>query len=204
MTDQLCDVVGRDVSRETLEKLNVYADLLTAESANQNLISLNTLEDLWSRHIFDSAQIAPFAIKDGSWLDIGSGAGLPGLVLAILNDSPITLCEPRRLRADFLESASNRLSLSNVTVVRMKAASIAGCFDFITARAVASIDKIFAMTRHLTHDGTVYILPKGRSAQSELDEARRSWQGDFRLEPSLTSNDAAILIASSVTPRRKG
>jgi 16S rRNA (guanine527-N7)-methyltransferase len=93
------------------------------------------------------------------------------------------------------------LDLGHVTVSQKKVEQLRGAFDYVTARAVASASALFAMTAHMTHSGTTFILPKGRSAQSELDEVRRSWQGDFRLEPSTTSQDARILIATGVGPK---
>jgi 16S rRNA (guanine527-N7)-methyltransferase len=93
------------------------------------------------------------------------------------------------------------LDLGHATVSQKKVEQLRGAFDYVTARAVAPATALFAMTAHLTHNGTTFILPKGRSAQSELDEVRRSWQGNFWLEPSMTSQDARILIATDVGPK---
>jgi len=115
----------------------------------------------------------------------------------------MTLVEPRRLRAEFLARAVQELGLSGrVAVHAAKVERIAGKFDVITARAVASVDSLLSISHHLSTDKTLWLFPKGKSAQSELDEARAKWQGDFRLETSLTSDEAAILVASGV--RRKG
>ena len=197
-------VAGRDVSRETIDLLGRYVALLTQENERQNLIARSTIDDIWQRHIADSAQLVRFAPRpDSSWLDIGSGAGLPGLVIAILTEGPMTLVEPRRLRAEFLARAVQELGLSGrVAVHAAKVERIAGKFDVITARAVASVDSLLSISHHLSTDKTLWLFPKGKSAQSELDEARAKWQGDFRLETSLTSDEAAILVASGV--RRKG
>ncbi len=190
-----------DVSRETSEKLRRFATLLIAENDRQNLVAKSTLDDLWRRHIDDAAQLIPHDARSATWLDIGSGAGLPGIVIAILTNSPMILVEPRRLRADFLQRVVVDLAL-DATVVQSKIESLKRPpVDVITARAVASIDRLFTMALHLSHYGTRWILPKGRSANLELEEARKSWQGDFRLEPSRTDPDAQILIASNV--RRK-
>ena len=195
----VADLLGQDVSRETLATLERFAEILIAENQVQNLISKSTEADLWTRHLADAAQLIGYAPEGASWIDIGSGAGLPGLVLAILTGSPVTLVEPRRLRADFLTRASAELGLGNVTVLQAKGEAVPRArFGVITARAVASIDRLFAMTAHLSHGGTIWVLPRGRSAKSELDEARKSWQGAFRLEPSRTDPDARILIASGV------
>jgi 16S rRNA (guanine527-N7)-methyltransferase len=196
--------LGRSVSRETSERLARYVELLVSENERQNLIGRSTVAELWRRHIADSAQLVRFAPRiDSSWLDIGSGAGLPGLVIAMLTEGPVALVEPRRLRADFLDRAVAALDLADrVTVHAAKAERIAGKFGVITARAVASLETLLRISHHLSTDKTLWLFPKGKSAQTELDEARSSWQGSFRLEPSLTSGEAAILVASGI--RRKG
>ncbi|WP_309602246.1 16S rRNA (guanine(527)-N(7))-methyltransferase RsmG [Sphingomonas sp.] len=199
MSDVVAELLGRDVSRETLAMLERFADFLIAENQVQNLISKSTEADLWARHFADAAQLIGYAPEDASWIDVGSGAGLPGLIIAIITGAPVTLVEPRRLRADFLKRASAELGLDNVTVLQAKGEAVPRArYGVITARAVASVDRLFAMTAHLSHGGTIWVLPKGRSAKWELDEARKSWQGAFRLEPSRTDPDARILIASGV------
>ena len=192
-----------DVSRETYAKLEQYVERLTEESERQNLVSKLTLPDVWQRHVADAAQLLAFAPSNGSWLDIGSGAGLPGLIIAIISGNPMVLIEPRRLRAEFLRKTADALDLGpGVEVVQSKVEQVRhAAADIITARAVASVDRIFAMAEHLSHRGTIWILPKGRSAKSELDAARQTWQGDFRLEASRTDPEAKILIATGV--RRK-
>jgi 16S rRNA (guanine527-N7)-methyltransferase len=201
----LADILRADVSRETVERLGRYVELLLTENERQNLIARSTTDEVWHRHIVDSAQIVAFAPRpDSSWLDIGSGAGLPGLVIAILTEGPVALVEPRRLRADFLQHAVETLGLSKrVTVHAAKVERITGAFDVITARAVASFEALLRISRHLSTDKTRWLFPKGKSAQSELDEARRTWQGEFRLEPSRTDPDAAIIIAEHVQRRGK-
>lgn len=204
MKDLVEAAAGGSVSRETFSLVERYLALLLEENERQNLIGRSTVEEVWSRHIADSAQLVRFAPRpDSSWLDIGSGAGLPGLVIAILTEGPVTLVEPRKLRANFLQRAADTLGLNRrVTVHAAKAERITGAFDVVTARAVAPLGDLLRISRHLSTDKTLMLFPKGKSAQLELDEARRSWQGDFRLEPSVTSGDAAILVASGV--RRKG
>ena len=197
--------VREDVSRETIALLERYVELLLEENERQNLISRSTITEIWRRHIVDSAQIVRFAPRpDSSWLDIGSGAGLPGIVIAILTEGPVTLVEPRKLRAEFLHRVAEELGLAQrVTVQAVKVERIRGTFDVITARAVASFEALLRISRHLSTDKTRWLFPKGKSAQSELDEARRTWQGRFRLEPSRTDPDAAIIIAEHVQTRGK-
>lgn len=203
MIEALEKAAGRPVSRETFERLGSYAKLLRQENERQNLVSAATMDRLWDRHILDSAQLVRFEPHDGaSWADIGSGAGLPGIVIACLVAGPVTLVEPRRLRADFLRTTAAALDL-NITVGQAKVERITGKFDVITGRAVASLPNFLSMCDHLSTKKTVWVLPKGRSAHSELAEAQRTWQGVFRVEPSVTDEDSRIIVATKVRASKR-
>ena len=203
MIKQLASAAGRPVSRETFEKLERYAALLREEAAVQNLVSRGTLDDLWIRHILDSAQLVRFEPRAGAnWTDIGSGAGLPGVVIACLVDGPVTLIEPRRLRAEFLSKVVDELQL-NATVVQAKAQRAEGRFDVITGRAVASLREFLSLSAHLSTRNTVWALPKGRNAHSELAEAQRAWQGVFHVEQSVTDPDSWIVVGTGVRAKCK-
>ena len=198
MIERLEQVARRPVSRETFEKIEAYVSLLIEESARQNLVSAATLDRVWDRHILDSAQLAPFERRRGaSWVDIGSGAGLPGIVIACLVEGPVTFVEPRRLRAEFLHKVTESLNL-NAAVVCSKAERLEGKYDVITARAVAPLAKLLEISAHLSTRNTVWALPKGRNARGELAEARRSWQGSFQLEQSVSDKDSWIVVATGV------
>ena len=202
MTQSLAEVARRPVSRETLEKLDAYSALLKEESERQNLVSASTLDQLWERHILDSAQLLRFEPHpQSSWVDIGSGAGLPGIVIACLVDGPVTLIEPRRLRAEFLHKVCESLRL-NAEVIGGKAEGIEGKYDVITARAVASLTQLLKISAHLSTRKTVWALPKGRRAERELVEARRTWQGAFHVEQSVTDADSKIVVATEVRAGR--
>ncbi|WP_205479832.1 16S rRNA (guanine(527)-N(7))-methyltransferase RsmG [Sphingomonas arenae] len=195
-------VLPFDVPRETLGRLHSYLALLLDETQRQNLIARSTAAGAWQRHIVDSAQLLPLApVEYSNWLDVGSGAGLPGMVVSILTSRPVTLVEPRRLRAAFLHRCTEELGLRNVTVFEGRAEKLTGEFDVISARAVASVADLFTIGRHLAHSGTRWILPRGRSGAKELAEAEASWQGHFGLEPSITAEDAMIVLAEGVAPR---
>jgi 16S rRNA (guanine527-N7)-methyltransferase len=199
---RLAEVAGRDVSRETFEILAAYARLLEKETGRQNLVSASTIDCLWERHILDSAQLVRFEPRAGaSWADIGSGAGLPGIVIACLVEGPVTLIEPRRLRAEFLHRVCESLGL-NAYVVSVKAEGAAGKYDVITARAVARLGQVLKISAHLSTRNTVWALPKGRSADAELAEARRAWQGTFHVEQSVTDADSGIVVATGVKAKR--
>ena len=203
MIEELAAAARRDVPRETFEQLERFAALLQDENRRQNLIAPNSVGELWTRHILDGAQLLGLAGGEGHWLDIGSGPGLPGLVIAILGGRPMTLNEPRKLRADFLRRAVAELGLPHVEVAECKVERMRGEFDLITARAVAPLDRLFGMACHLAHSETKWVLPKGEKAQSELDEARRTWQGSFGLVPSRTNPASAIVVAERVQRRGK-
>ena len=203
MIERLEQVAKRPVSRETFEKLLTYEALLREENGRQNLISESTLNQFWERHILDSAQIVPFEPRTGaSWADIGSGAGLPGIVLACLVDGPVTLIEPRRLRAEFLHRVVESLQL-NATTVSSKVERVEGSFDVIAARAVANLSRLFEISAHLSTTNTVWAFPKGTRAQEELSEAQRAWQGVFHVEQSVTDPDSQIVVATGVRSRKK-
>jgi 16S rRNA (guanine527-N7)-methyltransferase len=203
MIDRLREVTGRDVSRETVELLNRYAELLRDESSRQNLVSASTLGSLWERHILDSAQLVRFEPREGaSWVDIGSGAGLPGIVIAALVAGPVLLVEPRRLRSEFLERTVAVLGLNDrVTIACAKIEKIGGRFEAITARAVANLDRLLKISTHLSTRNSVWVLPKGQRAESELAEARRNWHCDVEIVPSRTDPDSRILLLRNVKAR---
>ena len=202
MIDRLAEVARRDVSRETFEKLQAYAVFLREENRRQNLISASTVDDLWKRHILDSAQLVRFEPHAGaSWVDIGSGAGLPGIVIACLVEGRVTLVEPRRLRAEFLHRANESLDVV-VDVICSKAERAQGRYDVITARAVANLAKFMEISAHLSTRKTTWALPKGRNAEVELAQAQQAWQGTFHVEPSATDPESGIVIVTGVRAKQ--
>ena len=202
MIERLAEVARRDVSRETFEKVEAYLSLLKQENERQNLVSAATLGSAWERHILDSAQLVRFEPRTGaSWIDIGSGAGLPGVVIACLVGGPVTLVEPRRLRAEFLHKVAESLDL-RTRIVCSKAKQVVGTYEVITARAVAKLGDLLKLSAHLSTRNTVWALPKGRNAVVELAEARKAWQGEFHVERSITDNDSWIVVGTGVRAKR--
>ena len=189
------------VPRETI--LARYVELLREEASRQNLVSASTLEHVWTRHIVDSAQLVPLAEVKGTWLDIGSGAGLPGLVVAAVSERPVVLIEPRARRAEFLRHAIGQLGIGDRTevVARRIEAYRSAPAAVISARAVAELGVLLASAAHCADSSTAWLLPKGRNAQSEVEAARRAWQGVFHVEPSITQPDSGIVVARKVRPR---
>ena len=202
MMGRLAEACQRPVSRETIEKLESYAALLRDENRRQNLVSGSTLDALWERHIIDSAQLVRFEPHArASWADIGSGAGLPGIVIACIVEGPVTLIEPRRLRAEFLHKVCESLGL-NASVFVGKAEHAEGTFDVLTARAVAPLAQLLKISAHLSTRNTVWALPKGRKGAEELAEARQTWQGMFHVEHSVTDADSVIIVGTGVRANR--
>jgi len=196
-----------DVPRETLDRLEAFAALLREENERQNLVSRKSLDTLWERHIVDSAQLVRFAPRDAAeWLDLGTGAGFPGLLVPLFHSARVTLVESRRLRTDFLRTAASVLGVvDRVDILLSRLETVATRpFDVISARAFAPLPRLLDLAERFSTAGTVWILPKGRNAKSELDAALASWQGDFRLEPSLTDDEAAIVVASRVRRKPRG
>jgi 16S rRNA (guanine527-N7)-methyltransferase len=199
------DALG--VPRETLIRFEQFVELLTSENQKQNLVSASSLQHIWLRHILDSSQLLRFQTSDSaSWLDLGSGAGFPGLVLAALRAGPVALVESRKLRCDFLQRGAALLGVDERTsILCAKLEAIpTSPFGVISARAFAPLPKLLELAERFATPHTVWILPKGKNAQTELDAAESLWQGDFRLERSLTDDEARIIVARDVRRKERG
>ncbi len=192
--------VSTDVSRETTARLVAFQDLLAKWTPRINLISRKDIDHIWTRHIEDALQLSSLVQKPGPhWLDIGSGGGLPGLVLAILHletrpDARHTLIESDGRKAAFLTAAIRMLDL-NVTVHVERSENVTPMeADVVTARALAPLDLLLThVDRHMATSGQA-ILPKGRKASAEVETASLIWHFDYELSPSVTDPDASILL----------
>lgn len=184
------------VSRETRERLDVYLTELRRWQGIKNLVGPKTLDDAWNRHIVDSLQLASLA-PGRVWADLGSGAGLPGLVLAIAHpDLHIHLVESDQRRCAFLRHIARLLSLS-VTIwnERIEVASdrLIPAPDVVTARALARLPDLLTYSEKMLRAGAIGLFPKGRDHAAELTEARRSWTFEADLIPSRTDQDGRIV-----------
>jgi 16S rRNA (guanine527-N7)-methyltransferase len=194
------------VSRETIDRLESFVGFLKRESVSQNLIAASTLDTIWSRHIVDSAQLlthlpndphsGPTPSSGRAWLDLGSGAGFPGIVAALLTDMPVTLVESRAKRIEYLERAvtmldlEGRVNVAGMSLEKLKTAP----FSVISARAFAPLPRLLALSARFSTKNTLWLLPKGRNARRELEEAQTHWSMDFHVEPSVTDDEAGIII----------
>ena len=191
-----------DVSRETLARLKAYAGLLEDWNARYNLVSATSLADVWHRHIWDSAQLVRYVPQTAKTLvDLGSGAGFPGLVLAELlrGKVQVTLFEATGKKCRFLEAVRDRLGLD--TIVRNSRIEEVphARFDVITARACAPLDKLLSYAQHFAGHGSVCLFLKGQNLGSELTQARKSWKMKVLQHQSLTDPSAVVLEVRELT-----
>lgn len=193
-----------DVSRETWERLALYLDLLVRWNRAINLVGRSTLADPWRRHILDSAQLrAHIPRKAEKFVDLGSGAGLPGLVLAILGCAHIHLVEADARKAQFLREAARATGTTNVSVECRRIETLAMEADVVTARALAPLPRLLALAAPLLSPRTICLFLKGRSAREELTEALQDWTMTSDLRPSLSDPDGRIIVLTRICRRHE-
>lgn len=206
-----------NISRETLDLYNIYADTLQHWQKTINLVSPSTLDLLWQRHFADSAQLlrlAPEAVT--SWVDLGSGAGFPGLVIAILIHGQrgpeagrvVRLMESDARKAAFLGEIARRTSVAvDIVPRRIELSSTQANFEpveVVTARALAPLERLFGLAHRFFTDGTIGLFPKGRDVEREIEAARKDWKFDVRLEQSLTDPEGRIAVIEHLKAKSKG
>jgi 16S rRNA (guanine527-N7)-methyltransferase len=191
------------VSREITEKLEIYAALLRQWQKTINLVAPSTLGDVWHRHFADSAQLMAFATPgEGRWLDVGSGAGFPGMVLAILRSeiSPArsTLIESDTRKAAFLAEVGRKTGVAvdilptriEITSTRVKVDEV----QCVTARALAPLPRLLGLVLPYYSERTIGMFLKGREVAAEIEEARKSWDFSVDLKPSLTDPEGRVAL----------
>ena len=185
-----------DVSRETLARLKAYVGMLDDWNSRHNLVSAKSLEDVWRRHVWDSAQLMKFMpAYTKTVADLGSGAGFPGLVLAELlrGRAEVVLYEATRKKADFLQAAAERMGLNvGIRNVRIEAERHSPV-DVVTARALAPLDKLLGYAQQMAGRHTVCLFLKGQNVGSELTQSRKSWRMKALQHPSETDPSGVIL-----------
>ena len=186
-------------SAEAAERLERLVALLVEESARQNLVSAASLAAVWQRHIADSAQLLAHVPRETSspWLDLGTGAGFPGLVIAALRpECEVLMVESRSRRAEWLETARIALGLERAKIVgtRLELVPIRK-FCVISARAFAPLPRLLELSARFSTADTLWLLPKGRSAPQELQELT-GWDHLFHVEHSLTDPAAGIIVGT--------
>jgi 16S rRNA (guanine527-N7)-methyltransferase len=193
-----------NVSRETFEKLELLERELRRWQAIKNLVGPATLDQIWERHIVDSLQLLDLVPEAKTWLDLGSGAGFPGLVLAIAGAErglKVHLVESNSRKCAFLRHIV-RLTGSAATVHEARLETIIPVFvgkaDVVSARALAALPQLLEWTEPMLKAGTIGLFPKGRDVEIELTEAWKQWTFEAETLPSLTDSDARILRITSI------
>ncbi len=192
-----------NVSRETLERLDIYADLLERWTGKINLVSKGTLGELWTRHFLDSAQLLDLAPQGKAWADLGSGGGFPGAVVAVIAAElrprmRVTLVEADQRKAAFLRTILRETGvMGRVLASRIESLEPLGA-DILSARALASLDHLLGYAqRHLKPSGRALFM-KGEKAEEEIAEALERWRFDCERYVSKTDKDAVILSIGDI------
>ena len=194
-------------SEAVMERLRLFDRFFVETATVHNLVSRTTLDERWARHYLDSAQLLPLLGPDPrSIVDLGSGAGFPGLVLAAFgadNAMAVSLIESRGKKAAFLNEAAERMGLETVTVhpCRIENVSLSAPPNIVTARALAPLPKLLSLAVPLAGPNTRYMFLKGTRVEDELTEAQEHWHMTVERLPSLTATDSTILALTSVTRR---
>jgi 16S rRNA (guanine527-N7)-methyltransferase len=191
------------VSCETLDRLKAYAELLEKWQAKINLVGPDTVPDLWRRHFLDSAQLYPHIPQSTHRvMDMGSGAGFPGLVLAIMGAPDVHLVDSDGRKCVFLREVA-RITETKVTVVNLRLEALAGLSaDLVTARAAAPLHKLLSWSAPLVAPKAQYLLLKGRGVEDELTEAGKDWNITYERIPSQSDPSGTILHLKEVSRGR--
>lgn len=178
-------------------RLEALVALLTEENTRQNLVSAASLDAVWLRHVADSAQLLTYVSRETTspWLDLGTGAGFPGLVIAaLLPDCEVVMVESRARRVEWLERARITLGLSKARVAGVRVELLPDrAYRAISARAFAPLPKLLALSARFSTSDTVWLLPKGRSARQELADLV-GWRHAFHVEQSLSDPEAGVIV----------
>lgn len=182
-----------------LSRLEHLVTLLRDENDRQNLVSAASLDHVWVRHVIDSAQLLLHVPRETSspWLDLGTGAGFPGLVIATLRpECEVILVESRAKRIEWLQRVVDELGLPHAQVVGTRVEALpARPVRVISARAFAPLDRLLDLSARFSTSDTLWVLPKGRSAQEEVNRLT-GWNHAFHVEQSLTDSAAGVIVGS--------
>lgn len=191
------------LTRSNINALEEYVLLLLKENENYNFIGKSTIADIWDRHILDCAQLVKFIEdKNLKFADIGSGAGLPGMILSILGVKEIHLVEKSFRKCEFLRKAkilaANKVFIHNAELEKLPENTK---FDVITSRALASLEALLGYSNKFLKEEGYALFLKGKKLPEEIKEAKKKWKFDFELFPSLTSNESAIIKVFNISSK---
>ena len=191
------EFVSQQCSGEALKRLDHLVSALVDENSRQNLVAKNSLAQIWLRHIADSAQLLRWVSEPrGIWMDLGAGAGFPGLVIAVMRpQQAVILVESRKRRIEWLQRVAHDLGLDNCRVEGRRLEQVDDLeAGVISARAFAPLDRLLRLSARFSTSSTQWVLPKGRSAEQEVQALPRRYRRMFHVEQSLTDAEAGIIV----------
>ena len=197
--------VKTDINDERLEKLKTYLNLIKMWQKKFNLISQKSFEFIWERHFLDSYQILKLIGNKKRILDIGSGAGFPAIVCAICSNNNFDLVEINQKKCNFLNEVKDIIGIKNIFIhhSRIENLKIINNFDYISARAVTSLDKLLKYSFKFYKNGMYCIFLKGKTVSKEIEIAKKKFDFDFKSVNSITNKDGKILIIKNINKKKK-
>lgn len=175
---------------------------LNSYNKHTNLVGKSTLIDPWRSHILDSCQISPHIIKNSSILDMGTGAGLPGLILAIIGFKNVSLIDSNGKKINFIKKVCKKLDIkTNIYLKRIESLNNKK-FDYLVSRALANLNRLLTYSHNFIYKDSVLIFLKGKTVNEEIEEAQKKWRFDYSLKKSLSDERGKILIIKNLTAIR--
>lgn len=202
---QINNLIFNYVSRETFPILKDYVNLVKKWNRKTGLVQIETLDTIWERHILDCLQIIPhLPNKKAAILDIGTGGGFPGILLAIAGYMKVNLCESNIRKVVFLEEVIRQLNLPT-KIINQRVENISESYDYITSRACAKLGMLLRYMNNVSREtGSIGIFLKGKTVEMEVEEAQQEWVFDLELIPSITAKESKIIIVRNLAPKLKG
>ena len=195
--------VKTGINDERLEKLKKYLNLIKMRQKKFNLISQKSFEFIWERHFLDSYQILKLIGNKKRILDIGSGAGFPAIVCAICSNNNFDLVEANKKKCNFLNEVKDIIGIKNIFIhhSRIENLKIINNFDYISARAVTSLDKLLKYSFKFYKNGMYCIFLKGKTVSKEIEIAKKKFVFDFKSVNSITNKDGKILLIKNINKK---
>ena len=196
--------VKTDINDERLEKLRTYLNLIKIWQKKFNLISKKSFESIWERHFLDSYQILKLIGNKKRILDIGSGAGFPAIVCAICSNNNFDLVEINQKKCNFLNEVKDIIGIKNIFIhhSRIENLKIINNFNYISARAVTSLDKLLKYSFRFYKNGMYCIFLKGKTVSKEIEIAKKKFVFDFKSVNSITNKDGKILLIKNINKKK--